>query len=228
MSEVNFYALVEGKIPSPFNNPENSPCDTLNLKVVDLGTVRVPSGELEVCDPFVELGRGPVLGIPAGEYPVKVTIADVSMEQDGSHLREAYVSVILANGVSASVEQVSDGEGEECFVGVDAGTVAFVDHVAAQTGVPQEYEELDELFSGDDPNSWFNLMDSPEHYQAGMANIVLPLTSNGENVALSHSGWGDGYYPVKLTRDADGKPLALHIDLEVAVLEDDDDDEDDE
>ena len=43
----------------------------------------------------------------------------------------------------------------------------------------------------------------------------MPLASNGENVVISNSGWGDGVYPVVLTRDAAGAPLGLHIDLGV-------------
>lgn len=46
---------------------------------------------------------------------------------------------------------------------------------------------------------------------------------------MASSGWGDGVYPVMLTRDADGAPLGLHIDLGVVgefASEDEEDDED--
>jgi len=58
-------------------------------------------------------------------------------------------------------------------------------------------------------------MDSPEHLRAGCADIVLPTATDGENVVLAHSGWGDGSFPVLCTVDADDRLLAVHIDLHV-------------
>lgn len=50
-----FYALVSGKVPSPFDEtfPEIFCRDHLTLRVASLGEVNVPSGLLEVCDPFI-------------------------------------------------------------------------------------------------------------------------------------------------------------------------------
>jgi hypothetical protein len=48
----------------------------------------------------------------------------------------------------------------------------------------------------------------------------MPLASNGENVVLSHSGWGDGFYPVLASYAADGTLLGIHIDLLVEEPED--------
>ena len=133
---LNFYALVSGPVPSPFEeDDEYSPADTVPLSVVDLGVLRVPSGRVEACDPFVTLGDGPVFEVEPGDYPVRVTIADVSKEHDGSHEREAYLSLVLADGEPASVEaaQPVRGRGIVC---VDAGAVAFVDHDAVATAMP--------------------------------------------------------------------------------------------
>ena len=120
-SSLNFYALVSGPVPSLFEeDDEYSPADTVPLSVVDLGVLRVPSGRVEACDPFVTLGDGPVFEVEPGDYPVRVTVADV----------EAYLSLVLADGEPASVEaaQPVRGRGIVC---VDAGAVAFVDRVAA-------------------------------------------------------------------------------------------------
>ena len=215
---LNFYALVSGPVPSPFEeDDEYSPADTVPLSVVDLGVLRVPSGRVEACDPFVTLGDGPVFEVEPGDYPVRVTVADV----------EAYLSLVLADGEPASVEaaQPVRGRGIVC---VDAGAVAFVDHDAVATAMPPQDDWYD-VFDSGEPDSWFFLMDSPDHYQRGAANIVMPRAGAGENVVLSYSGWGDGVYPVMLTRDADGAPLGLHIDLGVVgefASEDEEDDED--
>ena len=217
-SSLNFYALVSGPVPSPFEeDDEYSPADTVPLSVVDLGVLRVPSGRVEACDPFVTLGDGPVFEVEPGDYPVRVTVADV----------EAYLSLVLADGEPASVEaaQPVRGRGIVC---VDAGAVAFVDHDAVATAMPPQDDWYD-VFDSGEPDSWFSLMDSPDHYRRGAANIVMPRAGAGENVVLSYSGWGDGVYPVMLTRDADGTPLGLHIDLGVVgefASEDEEDDED--
>ncbi len=217
-SSLNFYALVSGPVPSPFEeDDEYSPADTVPLSVVDLGVLRVPSGRVEACDPFVTLGDGPVFEVEPGDYPVRVTVADV----------EAYLSLVLADGEPASVEaaQPVRGRGIVC---VDAGAVAFVDHDAVATAMPPQDDWYD-VFDSGEPDSWFSLMDSPDHYRRGAANIVMPRAGAGENVVLSYSGWGDGVYPVMLTRDADGAPLGLHIDLGVVggfASEDEEDDED--
>lgn len=230
----SFFALDDGPVPSPFEkDSEFFPQDTVNLTVVDLGVLRAPSGRVEACDPFCCLGDGPVFDVKPGDYPVRVTVADVSKEQDGSHEREAYLSLVLGDGKPVTVEEAVEVSGPDWGVAVDAGAVALVDHEAVATAMPAVEDGADwysDLFDSGEADSWFNLMDSSEHYRAGMANIVMPLAEAGENVALSHSGWGDGVYPVVLTRDADGLPVGLHIDLGVvgtfAVDENDENDED--
>lgn len=204
MDVTEFHALKTGRIVDG-GTPRT-------LTVHDLGLLQLPSGRVEACDPFVTLGGHGVVvkGLPPGAYPVKVTVADVSSEQDGSHLREAYLSLVLAEGGAASVEDIPD-----VGVSVDAGTVGFVDADAVARCMPDGnwYEELFEPNEDPEGTSWFALMDSPAHLLAGCANIVMPLATAGENVVLAHSGWGDGVYPLVLTRDAEGRTLALHIDL---------------
>lgn len=142
---------------------------------------------------------------------MRVTIADISKAQDGSHRREAYLSVVLADGEADSVEEAETIDGGDNGVGVDAGAVGFVDHEAVDTAMPADGADwYDGLFDSGEPGSWFELMDSAEHYRAGAANIVMPLATNGENVVLSHSGWGDGSYPVVLTREEQAALAAHH------------------
>jgi hypothetical protein len=209
--------------------------DNWTLTVHDLGVLRVPSGRLEASDPFVNLGECAVVDIPPGDYPVRVTVADVSDEQDGSHLREAYLSVVLADGEAVSVAAAASAgqvleDDEYLAVPVDAGTVGFADAEAVKSAMP-EGDWYENVFDDGTDGSWFSLMDSEDHLIAGCANIVMPAATAGENVVLAHSGWGDGYYPVLSTVDAAGQVLAIHIDLLVVGevdAEDDDDDDDDE
>src|SRR5207245_6329841 len=101
-------------------------------------------------------------------------------------------------------EKPADPEAYES-VGVDSGTVGFVDEVSAKTLLP----------GGDVPDVWDAEMQADSPLPNGYANIVLPLAQNGENVVMSHSGWGDGVYPVVGAYDGDGRLLSLHIDLQV-------------
>ncbi|WP_369373775.1 DUF4241 domain-containing protein [Promicromonospora sp. Populi] len=224
-----FFALLDG-------TPDGTPYPQT---VHGLGILHVPSGRLEASDPYVGLGDGIVTQIPPGSYPAFVTVADVSDARDGSHLREAYLSLVVSDAAPvAEVRLVTPedteplGDGEFYGVPVDAGTVAFVDAEAIESGMPPEDSDgddtwYDDVFDNGTPDSWFSLMDSPDHYVEGSANVTMPLAVDGENVVLSHSGWGDGFYPVVTTHAADGSLLGVHIDLLVAGPDLDEDDEED-
>ncbi len=227
--DLPFFALLDGT-PDGTEHPQT---------VHGLGLLHVPSGHLEASDPYVNLGYGIVTRIPPGSYPAFVTVADVSDAHDGSHLREAYLSLVVSDAAPvAEVRLVTPedaeplADGEYYGVPVDAGTVGFVDAEAIASGMPPADSDgddtwYDDVFDSGKPESWFNLMDSPDHYLEGCANVTMPLARAGENVVLSHSGWGDGLYPVVTTHAADGSLLGVHIDLLVAGPEDEADEEED-
>jgi hypothetical protein len=219
MDISDFYGLQHGMVPLSTGRQGK-------LTVHDLGHLRLPSGKLGACDPFANLDYPLVVELAPGDYPVRVTVADVSPEQDGSHLREAYLSLVLSDADGATVEAAPGMEGPPppgryFTVGTDAGTVAFVDAEAVLRCMPDPTTWYQELFDSEDPTSWFSLMDADGPYPAGTANIVMPLAQNGENVVLSHSGWGDGEYWLLQTKDARGNLTGIHIDLGVAGRFDD-------
>lgn len=209
----DFHALRSGAVRQPDGT-------LATLAVRDLGELHVRSGRLAACDPFVQLDSPLITPIPTGTFPVRVTIADVSDEQDGSHLREAFLSVVIAEGMPASIEPAESeasgapAPGKWFGIGVDAGTVAFVDATVIETGMPEDSSTwYEDVFDTGRPDSWFAQMDGNDNCFPGTANIVLPRASNMENLVLSHSGWGDGFYPLAVTRDRDGHMLGVHIDL---------------
>ncbi|WP_435300431.1 DUF4241 domain-containing protein [Timonella sp. A28] len=198
-----FYALHTG----PATQLDGQPA---SLRVLPLGDIQLPSGQVQACDPFVMLGDGPIFATPQGSFPVYATIADVSNEQNGSHERVAYLSVVFAEEAAAKVayaESTEEAAPEGMFYGVDvdAGTVSFIDHAV----VPENVYDIC------DTEDWFDPMDSEDHLEDGVANIPVAFAHNNENIVLSHSGWGDGTYPVLATYNAAGTLLALHIDLYV-------------
>jgi hypothetical protein len=172
----------------------------------------------------------PEVAVPNGRFPVVVTLADVSHEQDGSHIREAYASLVLREGPEAyrkPLVPLAPGERAPVLAaeeyhgfGVDAGTACFVDAVSLQSAMPPE-ADWQELFDDGTPSCWFSRMDDPAHIRDGIANISLPLAANGENLILFHSGWGDGIYPVIAGYSAQDQLLAVHVDFLVVPLGDD-------
>lgn len=204
----------------------------VGLTVHELGTLRVPSGHLEACDPFVNLGEvneRVVTDIPPGDYPVVLTVADTSQNQDGSDPHEAYLSLVIAPGEPVTIGPAlppgvdEDALTEDVYtaVPVDAGTVTFVDADAVPRCMPADPGSwYSWVFDTGESGSWFARMDDPSHLLAGAADIVLPLGTSGENLVLAHSGRGDGYYPVVKSYAADGSLLGVHIDLEIVGGED--------
>ncbi|MDO5098315.1 MAG: DUF4241 domain-containing protein [Corynebacterium sp.] len=210
---------------------DSSDGETYRLTRTPLGKLTITSGSIEACDPFVSLGESLHFPAPNGEFDVFVTIAHIT-EEENPHLREAYLSVVFspdpavryADAIPTNADpqelDEDDDDHEVVFgVGVDAGTVAFVDSTAAKTVTKHCQENginFDEDFiDNDTPDCWFALMDSPDHFKAGLANIPLPFVSGNENVVLSHSGWGDGFYPVLAGFSAEGELVSYHIDLEI-------------
>lgn len=202
------------------------------LFTVDSGELCLKSGRLVACDPFAMLQwqHNAELEVPPGRYPVVTTVADISDELDGSHLREAYLSLVLSDLPAAGWRFLAParpddelpelGEHEFIPVPVDAGTVAFVDAEAVERLMPDP-SQVDwkmEYFDTGEPDAWFARMDDPAHLRAGCANIALPRAQDGENIVLSHSGWGDGSYAVVGTYAADGTLTGIHIDLTVLPL----------
>ena len=217
----NWSALADGSIVKDDDGTE------IHISVVDCGILIVSSGKLVACDPFAAMRKteNPYVNIPPGDYTVLVTLADVSGKGDGSHIREAYATLVLSDkpevvrrtlspSPSGTVEQ--DLAPEE-FIGfpVDAGTACFVDPENLEQAMPEENKWYDELFDSGESESWFNQMDSPDNIREGIANIRLPLAKSHENLILFHSGWGDGLYPVVGGFGQNGELVKVHIDFAV-------------
>lgn len=201
---------------------ENGP---RHLWTVACGDLLVPSGRLVACDPFVFLAPNdmPFIVVPRGKFPVVVTLVDVSEKQDRSHIREAYASIVFSAGVEAyrkAIPLAKDGEErpepvDDSYIGfgVDAGTACFVDESVIGPCMPDPETWYESIFENERPDCWFKQMDDPAQIRKGIANIVLPLAKNCENLILFHSGWGDGLYPVIGSFDAADKLLAAHVDF---------------
>lgn len=195
----------------------------VGLSVVDCGHLSLPSGRLFCCDVFNELEvEGLVLRVPAGSYPVRLTVADVGGRLDGSERVEAYLSVVLAEGVKEAshrplvpdVVEEEVPEGEFHALELEGDTVALVDAETFERCMPDPEDWEEEVFDGGE-EPWYELLDDPDLIREGTANVVLPLATNGENAVLCHAGWGEGRYPVMGSFDSSGRLLAVHLDFQV-------------
>jgi hypothetical protein len=196
------------------------------LSVVDCGFLHLPTGRLTVCDPFAVLQKGYNLcvQVPPGRYRALVTLADVSEAGDASHIREAYATLMLDEAAVEATRRIitpcenaaclpeMDDEGGYFGFPVDAGTACLVDQGAVDTLMP-DGDWFAGLFDNGTSESWFARMDDPDHIREGLANIPLPLATQGENIVVIHSGWGDGHYPIVGGYDASGRLVRVHIDF---------------
>ncbi len=207
---------------------------SLLLSLIDCGTLSLASGRLVVSDPFAGLRKKDNLfvQVPKGHYRVIVTLADVSDKKDGSHMREAYATLLLDEGAAEVRRKIITpvkgrksipeeiGEDETYFgFFVDTGTASFVDAQSVGTFMPDEETWYKKLFENSRNDSWFKLMDNPDHIRAGLANIELPGAEQGENIILFHSGWGDGVYPVIGGYDGAGELVRVHIDFQLVTAQ---------
>ncbi len=195
------------------------------LNVVDCGEIVLPTGLLAICDPFamMEVSGNPTVQLLPGRYPVKVTLADFSGLRDGSDLCEAYASVLLSGNQEVTRRKITLRNVSYNAVAVDAGAVCFVDEGVLASAMPP-IEQWQDVFDDGSEASWFSRMDDPGEIREGIANIVLPLAKNGENIVLTHSGWGDGVFAVIGSYDDHDNLTAVHIDFKVISAPEEDND----
>ena len=209
--------------------------ETYELTTHNCGELIMPSGALIVCDPFAVLSKSIdfFIQVPKGQFPVVMTLADVSGRNDGSHMREAYLTLLLVenepevrrriitpiHGNERANEEMGDDGSYHGFP-VDAGTACFVDAEAVRECMPAE-DTWERIFESESSDSWFNKMDDTQHIREGLANIKLPLAKAGENIILCHSGWGDGHYPVVGGYNSKDELVRVHIDFFVVDVDDD-------
>jgi Protein of unknown function (DUF4241) len=128
------------------------------LSVIDCGFLVMPTGRLVACDPFATLQKDNdlCLQVPPGRYRVLVTLADVNDANDGSHIREAYATLMLDETAAEAARRIitpsmdgacppeMDDDGTYYGFPVDAGTACFVDQGAIDALMPDGnwYEDL--------------------------------------------------------------------------------------
>lgn len=219
MDLSKFFALRSG----PVSLPDGEPAE---LEVIDLGVLRVPSGRLAICD-VVWLEIPLIVPVPPGDYTVKFTRARVDENYDYAGRRYAYLSLVISDAPTVTVEGavvepgsidrasgsnggISGRPGVVC-VPTTMYNIAFTDAEAIFPGMPPSPETwYDSVIDAD--GGWFRQMDL-EGRTRGAVNVELPRATAGENIVVMLGRRGDHPFPVLATRDAIGELTGIHVDL---------------
>jgi hypothetical protein len=169
--------------------------------------LRLPSGQVAACDPFIGLGEeaDPFADrVAPGTYPVVVSVVEVahSDNPEFTHERVAAAWLQVADvptvawtpALSGDQDLGTLGDTEFFGYGVDAGTGCFIDATATV--------RLGHLL-GEDGNDLIDALYGAET-APDCGPVALADPGTGINLVAFPSGWGDGAYPTWVGRDADG------------------------
>ncbi|MGW1993810.1 DUF4241 domain-containing protein [Embleya sp. NPDC001921] len=177
-------------------------CDTPDgpavVEPVDAGLLRITSGQLVVSDPGW-IGETPrTVAVPLGEFPVTLSLLRTTHGAGVAAARVTFLDIPPREWEMA-LRPDEDlgllGEGQFYGVGVDTGTVAFMD--ATRTVIEDQLDE-----------DLFVPLDS--HF-----SVELPGTEPEPNLIAFRAGRGDGAYPVWIGRTDDGRVGCIVVDFQL-------------
>ncbi|WAJ28679.1 DUF4241 domain-containing protein [Antarcticirhabdus aurantiaca] len=169
-----------------------------------------PTGRIVACDPLVGLGDHPPLArsVPTGRHPVRVYIDldnDWGERVGLAELRLSETPVarwqIALTDESIIPEMVGD---MISGYGVDAGTGCFCDEAAQKALADHEDARMN---AGETSYGETTLLDAALAMEPAADHRFA--FADDLNVALFHSGFGDGYYASYWGFDASGEPARL-------------------
>lgn len=187
--------------------------ETVPFRIVEAGSLKLPSGRICVADPFIALTDARPLAqpTPTGTFPVRLAVADFPT----GGLRVAFARVDfsgtpVARWSMAVIEgqDIATLRGDEIFgYGVDAGTGAFFDPLAGKAAARLLHAN---------PDAWEDWQTEGERNgpkAVGPHFFLLDLALGEANAIMFGSGWGDGFYASWFGYDADGNVAALVTDF---------------
>jgi hypothetical protein len=214
-----------GNLPGYFEKPKVA---GKNIHVLDIGKIKLPTGQLLVRDPLVYL-RGKreepyFVEAPIGEFSLAIAVAEI----EEHHYRYAVARVLFSDEKPVSFaeamtgkESLDDDFEAGAFFGfsVDAGlaSVADVQTQEAYRAFCDRWEEAhpdgniyDDYFSDLFAQS-YNVLPQYQRTAGDWINWTIPGTDL--NLPMFASGWGDGTYPVYWAFDEKGQVCQLLIEF---------------
>jgi hypothetical protein len=186
------------------------------FRVIGIGKVIITSGRIAAADPFVGLQTAKPFtqAVPTGAFPVRLAVGDhPAGETKDNRVSLARVdftdrpTVRWSMAITREHDLATLKDGEIFGYGVDAGTGSFFDP-AVQPAIDAIYAKNPEAY-----NDWQNEGEANGPKIIGQYSFVLMLPAGDANVAMFHSGWGDGFYASWFGYDADGNVTALVTDF---------------
>ena len=208
-----FYAVTATE--APFEAAEG--LTSVKLETVTLGTLPLPSKRVNISDGLI-LDAPASFEVPETSAEVVLTIADLSKEQDGSHRRVAYMSLLFSKEAPHALKPaVAIDYDFSLAISVDTGTVAFYDTV--------EYEKLSiggyiDYHAEEFTDVIQAVLEEAEGNGGYGTFVKLPEAHGADGLlAVASSGFGDGVYGVTEAVAEDGTILGLHLDFLVVGKE---------
>ncbi len=190
--------------------------DTVAFRVIDIGQLIITSGRIAAADPFVGLSTAKPFtqAVPNGSFRVRLAVGD-HPAGDVKDNRVAFARVDFTDRPVArwSMALVEGQDlatlksGEIFGYPVDAGTGSFFDP-AVQPAIDAMYALKPDVY-----DDWQTEGEANGPKIVGPYSFVLILPAGTANVAMFHSGWGDGFYASWFGFDADGNAAALLTDF---------------
>jgi hypothetical protein len=205
------------------------------IHILDIGTVRFPTGSVIVADPLVYLNRKsePYFNeVPTGVFPIKAAVVEV----DEDHYRYAAVKVSFNDKTAGYYIEALTGrenldEAEAgCFFGfnVDAGLAAVVDLKTRDAYCDfidnwikdnPDGNTYDDLFAYEFRRSYEK---NPKFQRDGGDWINFTIPDTDLNIPMFQTGFGDGAYPVYFGYDENDEICQIvieFIDIELTFSE---------
>lgn len=182
------------------------------MKELELGKIELGE-KVRVSDPCYDMGvwcAGTVENVLAGEYVCTAEIMPHELTNWGD--RVSSITVVHKDYVNNNLEW--EGTGFE--VGVDSGQAGIYDLEYFEKSQPDDDYQVDDSLSAEEQPTWYS--------KVCKATDDFAKTLDGKCL-VSRSGFGDGGYDCLVTKNEDGKVVAISI---TYIWEDDLDDEEDE
>jgi Protein of unknown function (DUF4241) len=183
------------------------------FRIFDAGWLRLTSGRIKACDPFVGMEHRPfAAAVPRGDFPVRLALVDGGVDDSRVALARVGFSPSPAVRWEMAVTEGQDigtlKEGEHFGYPVDAGTGSFVD--AETAAVASRSMAADE----DLAQRWIDLGEKGVSGK-GAPNFYASVDIGPGNIIMFQSGWGDGLYASWFGYDQQGRIAALVTDFSV-------------
>lgn len=207
MDLSNFYAVTKETAPLYENDDLYR---DVKLYSFNVGELKFPEGVVGVSDGII-LQQPLKFPAPTEDAELWITLADVSEAQDRSHIRAAYLSVLFSPDVPSALAPAVTVEGDtKLGIPVDTGTVGFYPPEAIlrlEANPEFDFEEFSETI--------IEALDEAEKLPS--QTLVYDLAEVGGDglIGVSSSGWGDGFYEVERTLDANGNTIGYHVNFGV-------------